>query len=148
MPKASDPTTTGSKAHTKPANTLKRNQCCQACRQCRKRKMVSKAWYGAAYLSDAIPEMVCYLRSQRSTGHDLFPAMRAVPARPVSGHTPPPLAISSNRASPSTLFSPIVYTTAMTKKSHLPITMSLPFAPRPSHPCSPQRLSPSLRPRT
>ncbi|KAF8685200.1 Fungal specific transcription factor domain [Rhizoctonia solani] len=55
MPKASDPTTTGSKAHTKPANTLKRNQ---ACRQCRRRKMVSKAWYGAAYLSDAIPEMV------------------------------------------------------------------------------------------
>ncbi|KDN46505.1 LOW QUALITY PROTEIN: hypothetical protein RSAG8_04158, partial [Rhizoctonia solani AG-8 WAC10335] len=38
MPKASDPssTTTGSKSHNKPANTLRRNQ---ACRQCRKRKM-------------------------------------------------------------------------------------------------------------
>ncbi|CEL58981.1 hypothetical protein RSOLAG1IB_08979 [Rhizoctonia solani AG-1 IB] len=36
MPKASDSTTSGSKSHTKPANTLKRNQ---ACRQCRKRKM-------------------------------------------------------------------------------------------------------------
>ncbi|CAE6444500.1 unnamed protein product [Rhizoctonia solani] len=37
MPKASDSaTTTGSKAHNKPPNTLKRNQ---ACRQCRKRKM-------------------------------------------------------------------------------------------------------------
>ncbi|CAE6429376.1 unnamed protein product [Rhizoctonia solani] len=36
MPKASDPSTTGSKAHNKPANALKRNQ---ACRQCRKRKM-------------------------------------------------------------------------------------------------------------
>ncbi|KAJ1300998.1 hypothetical protein OPQ81_003421 [Rhizoctonia solani] len=38
MPKASDPSSsaTGSKSHSKPANTLKRNQ---ACRQCRKRKM-------------------------------------------------------------------------------------------------------------
>ncbi|CAE6443114.1 unnamed protein product [Rhizoctonia solani] len=38
MPKACDPptTTAGSKSHSKPANTLKRNQ---ACRQCRKRKM-------------------------------------------------------------------------------------------------------------
>ncbi|CAE7122601.1 unnamed protein product [Rhizoctonia solani] len=38
MPKATDPpsTTTGSKAHNKSANALKRNQ---ACRQCRKRKM-------------------------------------------------------------------------------------------------------------
>ncbi|CAE6478799.1 unnamed protein product [Rhizoctonia solani] len=120
MPKASDSTTTGSKSHTKPANTLKRNQ---ACRQCRKRKMKCDAGrpcksclrtHAAAVgnlvkqglpLDSIHPDCVYDGDDQEdsppqpyaSTSHSQIPGLQSL-------FTPPPQAATTNQAPMPTLF--------------------------------------------